>query len=317
MKILFMGTPDFAAGILECICVGENEIIGAVTQPDKPSGRGYELRPSAVKVLATQKGIPVYQPETLKDEAFLPELKALDPDLIVVAAYGKILPSYVLDYPKLGCINVHGSILPKYRGAAPIQRAIIDGEAETGITIMKMEKGLDTGDMLLVERTPITEDDNFEMVHDKLVICANKAITNAIELIRQGKDVYTKQDDTLATYAEKITKADCLIDFNTDAKSVHDRIRGLSPFPLAYAYLDKKMIKFTSSVLIDKECANNAELVGTIIEADPVKGYIKVACKEGSIGLIGVLPEGKKRMSAAEFMRGHSNLKGEKFTLKA
>lgn len=317
MKILFMGTPDFAAGILECICGGSDEVIAAVTQPDKPHGRGYELKPPAVKVCALEKGIPVYQPETLKDEAFLPTLKELDPELIIVAAYGKILPSYILDYPKHGCINVHGSILPKYRGAAPIQRAIIDGENETGITIMKMEKGLDTGDMLLVERTPITTDDNFETVHDKLVLCANKAIMAAIELIREDRDVYEKQDDTLATYAEKITKADCLIDFNKSAKSVHDLIRGLSPFPLSYAYLGGKMIKFTSSVLCEEKGANNPELVGTIIEADPAKGYIKIACKEGSVGITGVLPEGKKRMSAAEFIRGKQSLKGEKFVPQA
>lgn len=314
MKILFMGTPEFAAKILEHIASGNDDIVGVVTQPDKPKGRGYELAPSEVKVSAMARSIPVYQPKTLKDGAFGETLKELNPELIIVAAYGKILPSYILDYPKFGCINVHGSILPKYRGAAPIQRAIIDGEKETGITIMKMEEGLDTGDMLLVEKTPITVDDNFETLHDKLVACGSVAICKAIELIKEGKDVYEKQDDALATYAEKITKADCLIDFNDTVQNIHNRIRALSPFPLAYAYLGSKIIKFTASEIIDTD-ANNDETVGTIISV--ADGILKIACKNGVIGISGVIPEGKKRMSAGDFIRGHKNLEREKFTTKA
>ncbi len=314
MKILFMGTPEFAAEILECIASTDDKIVGVVTQPDKPKGRGYELTPSAVKISAQRLGLDVYQPEALKDEAFLPQLEELLPELIVVAAYGKILPPYILDFPKYGCINVHASILPKYRGAAPIQRAIINGETETGVTVMKMARGLDTGDMLLVEKTSIEENDNFETVHDKLVDCSKKAIKAAIELIQHGEDEYVMQDDTLATYAEKITKTDCLIDFNDSAKNIHDRIRGLSPFPLAFAYLENKLIKFTSSVIVSKEGVNNESIVGTITDTED--GIIKIACKEGTIGITGLLPEGKKRMSCADFLRGKQNLSGKKFTFR-
>ena len=304
MKILFMGTPEFAAEVLDEINNGKNIILGAVTQPDKPRGRGYELSMSAVKKYAFEKGIEIYQPETLKDNAFLDTLKRLDPELIIVAAYGKILPSYVLDYPKHGCINVHGSILPKYRGAAPIQRAIIDGESVTGITIMKMEAGLDTGDMMLKETCSIEENDNFESVYNKLVVCSRRGITRAIELIEAGNDVYEKQDDSLATYAEKINKEDCLLDFNTSAKAVHDRIRGLSPFPLAFTYLDSKLLKVTASVIVKRDGDNPEELVGRVVDTDVKNSLITIACKTGLIGFTAVLPEGKKRMSAGDFLRG-------------
>ena len=314
MKILFMGTPDFAACVLDEICKYNDDIVGVVTQPDKPRGRGYELAQSAVKKLAIQKGIPVFQPETLRDNAFLSELEKLAPELIIVAAYGKILPLYVLDFPKFGCINVHGSLLPKYRGAAPIQRAIIDGEKQTGITIMKMAQGLDTGDMLLKKTVDITENDNFEDLHDKLAVCAQEAIYEAIEIIRAGRDVYEKQDDSLATYAEKITKDDCLINFADSAGKIHDRIRGLSPIPLSFAYLESKMIKFTSSVIVSSDGENPDNIVGQITDTD--NGIITVACKHGFIGITGVLPEGKKRMSAADFIRGKQGLKNMIFTQK-
>ncbi len=314
MKILFMGTPDFAACVLEKICDSNDEIVGVVTQPDKPRGRGYELAQSAVKKMALEKGIPVYQPETLRDNAFLPELEALSPELIIVAAYGKILPLYVLDFPRLGCINVHGSLLPEYRGAAPIQRAIIDGKTQTGITIMKMAQGLDTGDMLLWKTVDILENDNFESVHDKLAECAKEAIAEAVEVIREGRDVYKKQDDSLATYAEKITKNDCLISFWGNANEIHNRIRGLSPIPLSFAYLDSKMIKFTSSVIVSSDGENPDDIVGKI--TDTKDGMITVACKHGSIGITGVLPEGKKRMSSGDFIRGKQGLEGMFFAEK-
>ena len=304
MKILFMGTPEFAAEVLDEINNGKNEIVGVLTQPDKPRGRGYELSQSAVKKYALEHGIDVYQPEALRDNAFESELKRLDPELIVVAAYGKILPSYVLDYPINGCINVHGSILPKYRGAAPIQRAIIDGEKLTGITIMKMEAGLDTGDMMLKETCTIEENDNFESVYDKLVVCSRRGITRAIELIEAGEAAYEKQDDSLATYAEKINKEDCLIDFNTTAESVHNRIRGLSPFPLAFTYLDSKILKVTASVIVKRDGDNPDELIGRVVDTYVKSSLITVACRTGLIGLTAVLPEGKKRMSSGDFLRG-------------
>ena len=301
-----MGTPEFAAEVLDEINNGKNEIVGAVTQPDKPRGRGYELSMSAVKKYALEKGIDVYQPEKLKDNAFLDTLTKLDPELIVVAAYGKILPAYVLDYPKHGCINVHGSILPRYRGAAPIQRAIIDGETITGITIMKMEAGLDTGDMMLTETCSIEENDNFETVYDKLVVCSRRGITRGIELIEAGEAVYTKQDDSLATYAEKINKEDCLLDFNNTAEAVHNRIRGLSPFPLAFTYLDSKLLKVTASVIVKRDGDNPDELVGKVVDTDIKNSLITVACKTGLVGFTAVLPEGKKRMSAGDFLKGQA-----------
>ena len=312
MKILFMGTPDFAASVLERICENTHDTVVAVlTQPDKDRGR-HGLAQPPVKKLAIEKGITVYQNDTLRDHALLPLLEELSPDLIIVAAYGKILPSYILDFPKYGCINVHGSLLPKYRGAAPIQRCIIDGEKVTGITIMKMAQGLDTGDMLLKKSVEITDEDNFESLHDKLALCAGNCIQEAIELIRSGKDVYEKQDDTLACYAEKITREDCLISFDSDAVSIHNRIRGLSPIPLSFSYIDSKMIKFTSSVVCDTESAHTDSEIGRIISDE--NGMITVACRKGSIGITGVLPEGKKRMPASDFISGRQDLTGKIFT---
>ena len=204
MKILFMGTPDFALFSLKALCEAGENVIGVVTQPDKPKGRGYTLTPPPVKVYAEEKKIPVYQPKTLRDEAFAALLDELAPDLIAVAAFGKILPQNVLDYPKYGCICVHGSLLPKYRGAAPMQRAIMDGEHVTGITTMLMDAGIDTGDMLLKSEVAIEENDNFETVHDKLAICGADTLLKTLAAIRNGTLVRQKQDDSLATYAAKI-----------------------------------------------------------------------------------------------------------------
>ena len=204
-----MGTPEFAKESLRVIYESGEEIVGVVTTEDKPKGRGMVLTPSDVKKYAQEVGLPVYQPSTLKDGAFLDTLNELKPELIIVVAYGKILPKYVLDFPKYGCINAHASILPKYRGAAPIQRAIIDGDVVTGVSVMKMDIGLDTGDVMLVENVDILENDNFEDVHDKLVIASGKGLLKAIELFKSGNATFVPQGDTF-TYAEKITKADCL-----------------------------------------------------------------------------------------------------------
>lgn len=306
MRILFMGTPEFATAVLDKIYLDGHNIVGVVTQPDKPRGRGYELSQSDVKKYAIEKGLEVFQPETLKDGAFKETLDKLSPELIVVAAYGKILPLYIIDYPKYGCVNVHGSILPKYRGAAPIQRAVIDGEKTTGITIMKMSEGLDTGDMLLFETCEIGENENFEDIHDKLIGCSRIGISRAIELIESGKATYTKQDDSLATYAAKITKEECLLDFNTSAKAVHDRIRGLSPIPLAFTRLDGKMLKITASEVVNSDVENTEDKIGTVIGTDMQNSRITVACKMGLVAFTAVLPEGKKRMSVSDFLRGNN-----------
>ena len=301
LKVLFMGTPDFAAECLKAIVENGWNAVGAVTQPDRPSGRGYRLIPCAVKKYAEENKIPVFQPETLRDGAFEKTLEELAPDVIVVAAYGKILPSYIINYPKYGCINAHGSLLPKYRGAAPIQRAIMDGERETGITVMYMDEGLDTGDMILTERTLITEEDDFETLHDRLAGIAGGALCRALSLLEKGEAQRVPQDSSLATYAAKIGKEDCILDFSLDRDSLLNIIRGLSPFPLAQTRTpDARLLKIISA----KAAAGSSEAAhGTVCALQP-DGF-DVVCGGGKkMRITAVLPEGKGRMSAADFVRG-------------
>ena len=307
MRILFMGTPDFALFTLRALVEAGEEIVGVVTQPDKPKGRGYTLQPPPVKVYAEELGLPVYQPTTLKDGAFDAELKALAPDVIVVVAYGKILPLSVLEFPKYGCINVHGSLLPAYRGAAPMQRAILEGNSETGVTTMQMAQGLDTGDMLIKRTLPIGENDNFETIHDGLGQLGATALLETLTALRAGTLTATVQDEALATYAAKITKEDCLIDFGKDARAVHDRIRALSPVPLTFTHTpDGKLLKILESRL---STAKTSAAPGTVISLDDCIG---VACGNGTvIELWRVLPEGKGRMSAADYIRGRRLNKGD------
>ena len=300
MKILFMGTPDFALFSLKAIHESAHSVIGVVTQPDKPKGRGYTLTPPPVKVYALEQGLPVYQPNTLRGEEFEDLLSELDPDIIVVVAYGKILPKNVLDYPKYGCVNVHGSLLPEYRGAAPMQRAIIDGKSETGITTMYMAEGLDTGDMLLKQTVAIEENDNFEDIHDKLGNCGADLILKTLDALDNGTATRIPQDDTLSTYAAKITKDDCIIDFSLDAQTIHNQIRGLSPIPLAFTHTpDGKMLKIVESRICTIE--QNSAIAGQVISLDD---GIAVACGKGCIRITKVLPEGKSRMNANDFIRG-------------
>ena len=307
MRILFMGTPDFALGSLRALYESGEEIIGVVTQPDKPRGRGYELTPPPVKVYALEKGIDVYQPATLRGEEFAALLAELDPEMIVVVAYGKILPENVINYPKFGCINVHGSLLPEYRGAAPMQRAIIDGKEKTGITTMYMDVGLDTGDMLLKGECDINENDNFEDIHDRLMELGGEVLLDTVKLIKEGKAERIKQDDSLAKYAAKIEKADCLIDFSKPAKAVHDQIRGLSPIPLSFTHTaDGKLLKVPQAKIEKRE--GSCGKAGEVISLD---GGIEVACGEGSVTLLRVLPEGKGRMAAADFVRGRKVALGD------
>ena len=306
MKILFMGTPDFALfslkSLVEYSKSTDIEICGVITQPDKPKGRGYTLMPPPVKAYALEVGLDVYQPTTLKDEAFFELLTSLSPDLICVVAYGKILPKSVIDFPKYGCINVHGSLLPEYRGAAPMQRAIIDGKDKTGITIMYMAEGLDTGDMLLKRELPINENDNFENIHDGLGALGAEMLVEIIPMLKDGTAIRTPQDDELSSYAKKITKEDCLIDFSKDAKTVHDQIRGLSPIPLSFTHTPNgKLLKLISSRIADTTTPH--ECIGEVISLD---GKIEIACSIGSVYIDRVIPEGKARMSAADFIRGRN-----------
>ena len=295
-----MGTPDFAIPSLRELVASGEEVVGVITQPDKPRGRGYELLPTPIKAWALERGLDVYQPETLKGEEFAELLEKLSPELIAVTAYGKILPESVLNFPKYGCINVHGSLLPEYRGAAPMQRAIIDGKSETGVTIMYMEKGLDTGDMLLVEKCKIDDSDNFEDIHDRLSEIGAKALVKVVEILKNGEAVRVPQDSTLATYAAKIEKSDCAIDFHKSAREVHNLIRGLSPIPLSFTKTpDGKLLKILETKILDEE-----KIMGEAGEVISVDGGICVACGKGAVSLLRVLPEGKGRMSAADFVRG-------------
>lgn len=308
MRILFMGTPDFAVPSLRALMEAPVsmgiEVVGVITQPDKPKGRGYTLTPPPVKVWATEHSLPVYQPQTLRGEEFATLLAELDPELICVVAYGKILPTGVLDYPKHGCINVHGSLLPKYRGAAPMQRAIIDGESVTGVTIQRMAEGIDTGDMLLKSEITLTDEDNFETVHDRLAAAGAKALLDTVAAMQNGTLVATPQNETLATHAAKIEKEDCILHFSDTVRALHCRIRGLSPIPVALTHTpDGKLLKVLAAAPADlprPALASNGEIVS--LEG----GVITVACADGTLSLSRVIPEGKRPMDAADYIRGRN-----------
>lgn len=308
MRVIFMGTPDLAKVVLEALINSENEVVAVVTQPDKPKGRGYELTPPPVKVCALEHGIEVYQPVTLKNGEMQPIIDKYDPDAIIVAAYGQILPPYIIGYGNYGCINVHGSLLPEYRGAAPIQRAIIDGKKKTGITIMKMDNGLDTGDMLTKAEVEIMPDDNFETMHDKLADVGGKLLVDTLKMIEEGTVTPEKQDDSLSNYAKKIEKSDCILDFSDDAYSVWCKIRGLSPIPLSFAYLNGKMVKFISAEYSDK---SHNKTAGEVISLEG--GKIEIACTKGSVLLTRLLPEGKGRMDSLSFINGRRVSLGDVF----
>ena len=294
-----MGTPEFAVASLNALLDAGHEICAVVTQPDRPQGRGYKLAPPAVKTAALARGLEVFQPETLKNESLLPLLERTRPDAIVVAAYGKILPQYVLGFPPRGCINVHASLLPRYRGAAPINWAIINGERESGVTIMYMEKGLDTGDMLLSVRTPIADDDTAGDLHDRLAVLGADALVHALALLEAGRITPVKQDDSQHTYAPMLSRDDCRLDFCQSAKQVRDRIRGLAPFPGAYLTLSGRQIK-----VFDAQIVSGRGEPGSVLYADREHGLV-LACADGALRLVTLQPQGKRRMSAKEYLAGH------------
>ena len=310
MKILFMGTPEYARDQLTALWENREahgwDIVGVISQPDKPKGRGYKLIPTPVKEYAESIGLTVYQPTTLRDEAFAQLLAQLDPELIVVAAYGKILPRNVLDYPKYGCINVHGSHLPAYRGAAPIQRAIMDGLTVTGNTIQFMADGIDTGDMIAKDEVEIGENEDFGSLYDRMGKSGGKLLISVVEKIENGTASAEAQDDSLATYAPKIEKAECALDFSLSAQILHNKIRALSPAPLGVAVLknekETKNIKIVSTVVVEKEGVHGE--VGKILSVDAKKGLICAACGEGILGITALVPEGKGKMNAGDFIRG-------------
>ncbi len=302
MKIMFMGTPDFAVMCLESLINEGHDVVSVITTPDKPRGRGHKMCPTPVGSFAEEKNIEVFKPLNLKKENFEEILEKYNPELIVVVAYGKILPPYVLEYPKYGCINVHASLLPKYRGAAPIQRAIIDGEKITGVTTMYMAEGLDTGDMLLKSEVEITADDNFETLHDKLAEKGAELIVKTIKALENGELNPEKQDDALSNYAKMITKETALIDWSKNANDIHNQVRGLCPVPKAFTFYEGKQLKICRSLVSDKK---TKEAPGSIISRD--NSSFSVACGGGSVlDVLAIQAEGKKLMDVCDYLRGNS-----------
>ena len=311
MKIVFMGTPDFAVASLEALCsVPEYQVVGVVTQPDKMSGRNRsgELTPSPVKVCAQKHGIPVLQPVKLRNnEGFLPILKGLAPDLIVVAAFGQILPKEILELPRYGCINVHASLLPKYRGAAPIQWCILNGETETGVTIMRMDIGLDTGDMILQKKIPIRKEETGGSLFDALADLSGPVLLDAIRRIENKTAVYTPQDPEGASYSPMIKKELGALDWSMPAEVLERYVRGLSPWPGAYTYYREKMIKIWKCDVLPGGDFSSDEMSaakpGTIVLSTADK--LLIACGRGVLSVTELQLSGKKRMRIEEFQRGN------------
>ena len=301
MKIMFMGTPEISAICLRALINSSHEVVAVVSGEDKPRGRGNVMTPTPTKKLALENGIPVYTPKSLRTEEFSEILSDASPEMIVVVAYGKILPKNVIDFPPNGCLNVHVSLLPKYRGAAPMQRAIMEGESETGVTIMYMDEGLDTGDIISQKVFPINPTDDFEAIHDRSAEEGSSLLIKVIDDIEAGKLTRTKQDDALATYAKKIEKEECKLDFSMPARKLDCIIRGLTPIPGAYALHNGKMLKIYRATPIDCERGKVGEVVDINAKGD---GSFTVKCGEGALLVTGVIPEGKGRMSAGDFIRG-------------
>ena len=304
MKIIFMGTPDFAAASLEALIASRHEIQAVVTQPDKPKGRKGELTPSPVKVVAEGKGIKVYQPLKVRDEEFVETLRAYNPDVIVVVAFGQIIPLSILKMPKFGCVNIHGSLLPKYRGAAPIQWAVLDGEKETGITTILMDEGIDTGDILLKKTIKIDADETSGSLFDKLKALGAETILETLDELEKGSITPTKQGESPTAYAKMLTKAMGLIDFTRSAKELDCFVRGMDPWPSAYTLLAGKTLKLWKVRAVEK-----SGKAGSVIEIG--KESFTIACGEGAIEVLEVQLEGKKRMSAGDFLKGSTLNKGQ------
>ena len=301
MKTVFMGTPDFAAEVLKALYDSDNEVAIVFTQPDRAKDRGKKIQFTPVKELALVHGTAVYQPEKLRtDQAVMEELKKVSPDIIVVAAYGQILPEEVLKLPKHGCINVHASLLPKLRGASPIQMAIVTGEEETGVTIMQMEKGLDTGDMLSAESIAIG-DMTAGQLHDRLAQIGGRLLIRTIKDISEGKASPVKQDDSKATYAGLISKKDGKIDFSKSPQKIERLIRGFDPWPGAFCFLDGQQIKLWKAVPCgEKTSAGDGEVISAGNEG------LKIACAGDSLMITELQAPGKKRMNAGDYLRGHA-----------
>jgi methionyl-tRNA formyltransferase len=308
MKIIFMGTPDFAVPTLEKIHQSPHELLAVITQPDKPKGRGRTLQPSPVKSFAIKAGIQVLQPEKASAPETVEEISAMSPDLIVVAAYGQILRENFLSIPKHFCMNLHSSILPKYRGAAPINWAIINGDAETGVTTMKMDKGLDTGDILLIAKTVIKDTDDAQSLHDTLANIGASLTIETINKLEQNSLAFIPQDDLQSSYAHKLKKSDGLIDWEQDAKTIRNRIRGLEPWPGAYTFYNGLRMRICKAEITD---GMEGDQPGHIVRLSD--HGIEVGTAHGRLIITDLQPEGKKRMPAKNFLMGHKVTVGDQF----
>lgn len=310
LKILFMGTPDFARDSLEAVYNAGYEILGVVTNPDKPKGRGMKMVASPVKEFALEKGLTVYQPEKVrKNEEFIEKIKSLNPDVICVVAYGKILPKEILEIPKYGCINVHGSLLPKYRGAAPIQWAVLNGDKETGVTTMYMDIGMDTGDMILKEKVEVGEDETTGELWDRLSKIGAKLLVETLKQIEEGTAPREKQGEEF-TMAPMLNKEMSKINWDEQtAQNIKNLVRGLNPIMGAYTFLDEKKIKFWKVDIAkqDEIIADNIEILknGTVILSNPKDGLF-IKTKDGILKVLEIQGENAKRMSIGDFLRGNS-----------
>jgi len=307
MKILFMGTPEPAAKCLKALIDAKEDIIAVITQPDRPKGRGLKVAPSPVKELALHYNITVHQPEKIKEEKAIELIRSLGPDLIVIVAYGKILPKQMIDHPKYGAINVHASLLPKYRGAAPVQWALINGEKETGITIQKVFEALDTGDIILQEKLSIKDEDNTQTLTERLFDIGSRLLLDAVKLISSGKAPGIRQDEAGASYAPQLKKDTGIIDWKDHTRKIFDQVRGCYPWPTAYTYYKDMMLKIISA---SPALAAHDELPGTVVDRVEDEGFI-VATGDSSLFIREVQLEGGRRMHAWQFLNGHKLFPGD------
>jgi methionyl-tRNA formyltransferase len=306
-RIVFMGTPEFAVPSLRVLLDRGENVVCVVTQPDRPKGRGRKMMQPPVKKLAFQAAIPVLQPESVKEDDFLAELHIYNPDIIALTAYGKILPASIINLPTLGTINVHGSLLPKYRGAAPIQWALVNGETETGVTIMQMDKGMDTGDILLQETLPINREDTAGSLAVKMAELGGETLGKALDLLRAEKLKPVKQDDDQASFAPLLKKEDGLVDWSHSAAMISNRIRGLDPWPTAYTMLANKRLRLFSPELVDKTlclCQDSISVPGTICRAD--RNGLLITTGNDCLLIKEIQVEGSKRMSVDAYLSGRS-----------
>ena len=306
MKVVFMGTPDFAVGALEEIIKAGHEVTAVVTQPDKPKGRGKEMQISAVKACALSHNLPVFQPVKIKMPEAVEQLRSYEADIFVVAAFGQILSKEILDMPKYGCVNIHASLLPKYRGAAPIQWAVIDGEKYTGITTMKMDEGIDTGDIIETSVYEIKEDETGGSLFDNLMELGGELIVSTIEKLEAGTATFTKQDDSKSTHAKMLTKEMGNIDFSMEAQAIERLIRGLNPWPSAYTKLNGKTLKIWKAQVVNEDYEGK---YGEVVNITKDSLYIKTG--KGTLSILELQLEGKKRMYIEDFLRGNKLEKGQ------